>query len=474
MDLQNLEMAKEKIIRFPISTDEYDKNRNKLVFDGPLSGPMWEKVSSLKSKYPDTFDWSIYDKLFERFGGKQPRGGVTFKTTFKLVNHHTSCSKCHYAFEIDTYGRGCAHNCAYCYAKDQLTAHGYWNRPMPFPLDLTDVRKTFYTVFETSRPHKWRSILEKRVPLRIGSMSDSFMWMDAKYGITREFLQILSFYNYPYIIFTRSDLVAHDDYLSVLRKDLASIQMSISGSNETLTRYIEPGAPSVERRLLALQKLSKHSFWTTVRINPLFPCYPDGYFTERDSTLKKFKGEVPKFNLLDMDSPDGFIEAIKQAGVPSILAGFVRLSPMAINSISKVSGVNLNQFFLESFSQGRSDRRFTDIEIAFYYKTLKAACDRQGVRFSTCYIGNGIKDYFQYQKMWSNKKDCCDARGNVKGFGSSSQEIDWKTRTKFAPDQKEAEKSRATELSWDAKDNVGLRTDLRIVATTSRERTVDA
>ena len=71
------------------------------------------------SRYPDTFDWSIYDQIEGKYGEK-PRGGVVFNTTFKLVNHHASCSKCHHSFEIDAYGRGCFHNCIYCYAKDQL------------------------------------------------------------------------------------------------------------------------------------------------------------------------------------------------------------------------------------------------------------------------------------------------------------------------------------------------------------------
>src|SRR5580700_1346396 len=95
----------------PVSLDSFSKG----PFNGPLSGPMWQKVTALGSKMPDTFNWKIYDNLFAKFGDNQPRGGVVFKTGLKLVNHHSSCTKCHYAFEIDTYGRGCIHNCAYCY-----------------------------------------------------------------------------------------------------------------------------------------------------------------------------------------------------------------------------------------------------------------------------------------------------------------------------------------------------------------------
>ena len=247
---------------------------------GPTMGPIEAKMRAVllrlrNSKYPDTFNWSMYDRLAARFSDSPPRGGVVFNTTLKLVNHHSSCSRCHYSFELDTYGRGCVHNCHYCYAKEQLYTHKYWNQPIPFPINLAEVRKIFYTVFETEKTSKWRSVLEQRVPLRIGSMSDSFMWVDRKYGVTKELLKILSFYNYPHIVFTRSDLVAEDEYLSLLRKDLSSVQFSISGGNEELTKLMEPGAPTVARRIEALKTLREAGIWTTVRINPLFPMYPE-------------------------------------------------------------------------------------------------------------------------------------------------------------------------------------------------------
>ena len=78
----------------------------------------------------------------------------------------------------------------------------------------------------------------------MGSMSDAFMWMDKKYRVTLELLKILKFYRYPYLIFTRSDLVADDEYMQAMAPHLASVQMSISSINRELTRQIEPGAPA--------------------------------------------------------------------------------------------------------------------------------------------------------------------------------------------------------------------------------------
>lgn len=418
-------------------------------FTGVISGPMWESVSKLNSNYVDNFDWSIYDKLYARFGENQPRGGVVFKTTLKMVNHHSQCSKCHYSLEIDTYGRGCVHNCVYCYAKDQLTLRGYWNRPYPMPVDLVEVRKIFHTVFETDKKSKWRTILEKRVPIRLGSMSDSFMWMDKKYGVTLEFLKILKHYKYPYVVFTRSDLVAEDSYIEAMDKDLAAIQFSISGENEELTRAIEPGAPSVKRRLQALKTLASCGFWTTVRLNPLFPMYPDGYFSDRQNCEKRFNGAIPTFPILNIDNPNEFMGMLKEANVPSIVAGFVRLNQTSISQLSKATNTDLKKFFAEDRYTSSGESHYSDEEIRHYYNILFRSAIRSGIRFTTCYIGNGIKDYYQYQNLWSNKGDCCDVLSNVSAFKTTSQSVAWAERHKHAPEKSLSIAAEASEKLWD-------------------------
>jgi DNA repair photolyase len=404
------------------------KNGNLLPadkFTGPVSGPMWKSVVEQLSgsAYPDNFDYSAYDKLARRFDGKPPRGGYVFKSFMKLLDSE-DCSKCFHRFEIDTYGRGCLHNCSYCYAKSYLHVRKYWNEPIPFPMDIVELRKIFYTVFETSRPSKWRWILEKRVPLRIGSMSDSFMWLDRQFKVTQELLKILKFYRYPYLVFTRSDLVAEDDYMELLDKDLASVQMSISSINEEMTKMIEPGAPSPYRRLAALQKLSEEGFWTTVRINPLFPIYPDGYYTDPNFDRSKAK-EFPYFSW-DM------LPTIAQHKIPSVLTGMVRLYRPNINFMNKSLGYDIREIFKEDTKWERASIHFSEAETAYYYREIARLARENNLRFSTCYIGNDPAgtSFEKYQNLWDNKKDCCDAVGNVSKIKSTSQDLPAKpTRT---------------------------------------------
>ena len=378
------------------------------------------------SAYKCDFDYNAYRALERRYKDKPIRGGVTLKKAFRLVNSHSTCQQCLYAFELDTYGRGCVHNCSFCYARAQLKVHAWWNNPIPVPADLNEIRRAFYRTFETDQKHKWREILSRRIPIRIGSMSDSFMWMDQKIKITQEVLRLLRHYAYPYVIFTRSDLVATDEYLSLLDPKLAAIQFSISSTNDSMNRLIEPGAPSSKRRLIAIQKLHKAGFWTTVRINPLFPIYPDGYFTDPNF---KWDGAVPKFEFSSFE----MVDEMAAYQVPSILAGFGRFSFHSMAAIEKSTSFNLRQFYRRDLvKKSERDFHFSDKEIRHYYQELKRKCDRHGISFTTCYIGNGEGHFWKDQDLWSNKLDCCNVRGRVDGFRRDSRELPFELRLKHS------------------------------------------
>jgi DNA repair photolyase len=383
------------------------------------------KKLDLLSKFPSKMDYSVFRDLELRYKDKPIRGGIVKANPFKLVNAHHTCQQCLYAFEMDTYGRGCSHNCTYCYAKAELTVHGYWNNPIPVPVDINEIRKIFYTVFETDKSSKWRSVMEQKTPLRVGCMSDSFMWMDTKYGVTKEFLRILDYYNYPHMVITRSDLIARDDYMELLRKDLCSIQFSIASTNDDMNRKIEPGAPSAKRRLLALEKLNKNNFWTSVRINPMFPIYPDGYFTNSNF---KWEGEVPKFEYSSFD----MVDEIADAGVPSIICGFGRFSSFAMNNLEKATGFNVRQLFNRAeVNKSARDWHFSEKEIRYYYEEVKKRCVKRAMEFTTCYIGNGEEQFWGTQDLWSNKKDCCNIKGRVASFTTDSRMIPFETRIKI-------------------------------------------
>lgn len=92
-----------------------------------------------------------------------------------------------------------------------------------------------------------------------GKEADSFMHIDRKYRVTFNKLSAVK------IIYTRSDLVAHDDYITALNKEV-SINIVYNESeleNDGLydkTRSKWGGCPSYRRRVRAFEKLKALGF----------------------------------------------------------------------------------------------------------------------------------------------------------------------------------------------------------------------
>jgi hypothetical protein len=99
--------------------------------------------------------------------------------------------------------------------------------------------------------------------------------------------------------------------------------------------------------------------------------------------------------------------------------------------------------------RGNREKKYSDAEIKHYYQRLGAAAMRNKIRFSTCYIGNGAKDYYQHQSLWANKADCCDVVGNVGSFKTSAQSIAWATRAKHTSNAELVKKSEQEEIQLD-------------------------
>jgi organic radical activating enzyme len=53
-----------------------------------------------------------------------------YKSFFKTVGGNEG-SKCKYSTRLDVYGRGCQHDCDYCYAKSLLSFRGLWDAEHP-------------------------------------------------------------------------------------------------------------------------------------------------------------------------------------------------------------------------------------------------------------------------------------------------------------------------------------------------------
>jgi DNA repair photolyase len=163
--------------------------------------------------------------------------------------------------------RGCEHGCVYCFARP---SHAYLG--LSPGLD-----------FETrlfAKPDAPR-LLEKELskpayrcqPMALGTNTDPYQPIERERRITRSILEVLSAFEHPVSIVTKSALVQRDiDILAPMAaKRLASVALSITTLDRELARRMEPRASTPARRLETIRALSAAGIPTTVMTAPMIP-----------------------------------------------------------------------------------------------------------------------------------------------------------------------------------------------------------
>lgn len=181
-----------------------------------------------------------------------------YKSFFKTVAGNEG-DRCHYSTRLDTYGCGCSHNCAYCYARSLLSFRGLWGEPA-----VADRQKIANVI---------RKKLKAGDVVRLGGMTDRFQAVEKYLRVTSDTIRMLNTKGVHYLIVTKSPLVADNSYLGIMDKRLAHIQISITSTDDAISRAIEPGAPLPEERIAAVEKLAAAGFDVSVRLSPFFPSW---------------------------------------------------------------------------------------------------------------------------------------------------------------------------------------------------------
>lgn len=164
---------------------------------------------------------------------------------------------CKYPVRLDTYGCGCQHDCSYCYAKSLLSFRGLWNPEKPQESDLGEIANVV-----------------KKLPagsvVRLGGMTDCFMPMEKQRRITFRTIEMLNKRRVHYLIVTKSHIVADPEYLEILDKHLAHIQITITTLDDELApTYEKASLPS--KRIEALKTLQNAGYDVAIRLSPIIP-----------------------------------------------------------------------------------------------------------------------------------------------------------------------------------------------------------
>lgn len=180
-----------------------------------------------------------------------------FKTVAKTVEGNEG-GKCHYNTRLDTYGCGCAHDCSYCYAKSLLEFRNLWNPQSPSVGDISEIAKAIRKL--------------PREVVRLGGMTDCFQPAEKLHCVTYKTIKLLNKRKVPYLIVTKSALVA--EYMDVLDKDLAHIQITVTTLDDKLCSTYEHASPP-SKRIEAVQKPQEAGYDVQMRLSPYVPEFVD-------------------------------------------------------------------------------------------------------------------------------------------------------------------------------------------------------
>lgn len=125
------------------------------------------------------------------------------------------------------------------------TKQNNFNKPFPVPCEVTA-----------------KSCTKFKGRLQLGSMclqgiDEPFPWSDSKNQVSLRFLKSLP-KGTKLDIMTRSDLIAREDYISELLGLDVTVHILIpTFISDAELRQLEPGSPSIKRRLAAVEKLKQ-------------------------------------------------------------------------------------------------------------------------------------------------------------------------------------------------------------------------
>ena len=142
--------------------------------------------------------------------------------------------KCFYPTRLDTYGKGCYYDCKYCYAKQLL--------------DDNDEIPTGSVV-------------------RLGGMTDCFQPIERIKRNTYKTIHLLNQKQIHYLIVTKSDLIIRPEYLQILDKNLAHIQVSVPTDNNEVLKYTD-NAKTFEARKKTIEVLYSKDYDVSLRLAP--------------------------------------------------------------------------------------------------------------------------------------------------------------------------------------------------------------
>ncbi len=167
--------------------------------------------------------------------------------------------------------RGCEHGCIYCYARPTHEYLGF-SAGLDFETKIVVKERAPELLRRELASPKWTPQL-----VGVSGVTDPYQPIERRLELTRSCLQVFAEFRNPVIIVTKNHLVTRD--IDVLKKladaEAVAVFLSITTLDRDLTRIMEPRTSTPERRLAAIQTLTRQGIPTGVFVAPVIPGLTD-------------------------------------------------------------------------------------------------------------------------------------------------------------------------------------------------------
>lgn len=178
-------------------------------------------------------------------------------------------SDCSLPMTLDTYNN-CSFGCVYCFSQYQRavggTAESYLNKDVK----CINVQKV-KDIFTGKRNSQFREYIDQRKTIQWGGLSDQFDGYERKYGVTLELLKFFKEIDYPICFSTKATWWLDDSrYTDLFRGQKNwNVKFSIITGDAEAARIIEPGVPTPQERIQAIEKFTNlGAGGATLRLRP--------------------------------------------------------------------------------------------------------------------------------------------------------------------------------------------------------------
>ena len=198
--------------------------------------------------------------------------------------------------------------------------------------------------------------------ISIANSSDPYPNLEAKTGLMRKCLEILSRHDCKIQIVTKSNLVIRD--IDLLKKIPSMVTLTITTDDDNISRILEPHAPPSSERIKAAEILIEKSVPVSIRVDPIIPFVND--------------------------NPENLVKTLASIGVKHITSSTYKIKPDNWQRFSRVMPKTAEKLKPLYFEKGEKIGRYTYLPKELRLELMKKVgvlAKNYRIKFGTCREG---------------------------------------------------------------------------------------